>query len=240
MKMKKDELVNIALFLSFMVCSFLKDNNTYSMQIVYANNETILQKVRAVVEGIASYPSLKIQSLFYGKNPECLQCGNCCRYYTVHVTPSDIKRLAEHLEMSVEQFVEEYTYSSGLTWNKDDRALKKVSAGEGDRKACVFLRKEEGNHKFYCSVHEVKPDVCRSFKPGSRMCKLSNARVNWHKLIKNILSLIITPQSIVIYALDKEPLELPLKEYRAIAERVEALISDIELPKENITHIMAE
>ena len=68
---------------------------------------------------------------------ECSLCGNCCRFKFIDATEEDIGRLRE---AGYEDFVDD----SG-------KFMKRVNG------RCVFLEDDK------CSVHEVRPKVCREF-----------------------------------------------------------------------------
>ena len=78
---------------------------------------------------------------------ECQMCGHCCHGEGgIVMTGKDQVRLAEYLEISVENLIEKYARERG---NK----LHLVSKEDG---YCVFFK--EG-----CGVHPGRPDVCRAW-----------------------------------------------------------------------------
>ena len=81
---------------------------------------------------------------------ECDRCTACCRWPgQVKVTATEIARMAQHLELSEDQFIQSYTR---LKSDRTGLALQDKGNGE-----CVFL---EGND---CRVNPVKPQQCRNF-----------------------------------------------------------------------------
>ncbi|MFW5733611.1 MAG: YkgJ family cysteine cluster protein [Oceanidesulfovibrio sp.] len=79
----------------------------------------------------------------------CTMCGHCCEGEGgIVLSGKDTVRLAEHLGMSVQTFLAEYSMEQG-----SKRHL--VSNGHG---ACVFYKHGAG-----CSVHPARPDVCRAW-----------------------------------------------------------------------------
>lgn len=82
---------------------------------------------------------------------DCKQSGRCCHRRGdigyVYVNYGERKRLAAHLNLSVEDFTSKYTVA------EDDGA--RVLRFEGDR--CVFLDQK------MCSVHQAKPVQCRTW-----------------------------------------------------------------------------
>lgn len=86
---------------------------------------------------------------------KCLQCGTCCRWSGhVLLTEEDISRLASALQLSEEQFIEQYTV---LARNRRQLSLADRSDG-----SCILL---EGNG---CSQYAARPAQCREFPFGWR------------------------------------------------------------------------
>ncbi len=77
---------------------------------------------------------------------DCTRCANCCKTLDIKVTTSDAERIAEHLGMATDAFVETY-----LATDED-----------GDHKfhqqPCPFLG-EDGR----CRVYNVRPTDCRGY-----------------------------------------------------------------------------
>ena len=80
---------------------------------------------------------------------ECKMCGQCCNGRGgIVLSNTDLDRLARHFQMETHEFIAAY----GVRENKRLK-LKQSASG-----FCAFFR--EGNG---CSVHQVKPDVCRAW-----------------------------------------------------------------------------
>ncbi|MCP3922381.1 MAG: YkgJ family cysteine cluster protein [Desulfobacterales bacterium] len=74
-------------------------------------------------------------------------CGECCvGYGGTYITEDDIKRIAEFTKVDGTSFVEKYCNLS---------AGKPVLAVDEDGK-CVFFKNK-------CSIHPVKPRMCRAW-----------------------------------------------------------------------------
>ena len=88
---------------------------------------------------------------------ECTRCGNCCTGTpgSVLVSDAEIEKLAEHLELAVDEFREIYTRSL----RKGDVSLREKRNGE-----CVFYQSgaTEGA-TMGCSVYRDRPRQCRSW-----------------------------------------------------------------------------
>jgi hypothetical protein len=84
------------------------------------------------------------------KQFRCSGCGECCRWTgAVLLTDSDLSRLAAHLNMSEQEFIDRHTR---LAPNRQQLALLDQQDG-----SCAFL---DGNQ---CSIYEARPEQCRTF-----------------------------------------------------------------------------
>ena len=82
----------------------------------------------------------------------CLQCGNCCRGPgVVRLAPLEASRIAEWLEISVEDFEACYAQRgpSGEIMLQDQ---------PGPKQECIFLSSDDT-----CRIHPAKPKQCLDF-----------------------------------------------------------------------------
>ncbi|MBI3208984.1 MAG: YkgJ family cysteine cluster protein [Candidatus Solibacter usitatus] len=84
----------------------------------------------------------KIQSAI-----DCRQCANCCRVMKTSLHDGDLERLAEALQITPDEVLEQYTEKG----DSDLSFLKMTGSG------CVFL---DGND---CKIYENRPTECRGF-----------------------------------------------------------------------------
>ena len=83
---------------------------------------------------------------------KCRGCGACCRIKNgiVRVGEAEIRRIAEFLEMSEQEFIDRETEIA------PDRKGLVLKSRPDD--SCVYLTDDNR-----CRIHSVKPDKCRTF-----------------------------------------------------------------------------
>lgn len=85
-----------------------------------------------------------------GVSYQCQRCGNCCRWHgEVPVNDEEIGKIAEHLKMTLYDFIAEYT---DIRMNRTGLTLIDKPNGE-----CIFLDGIE------CTIQAVKPIQCAGF-----------------------------------------------------------------------------
>ncbi|KAG2428344.1 hypothetical protein HXX76_010490 [Chlamydomonas incerta] len=96
------------------------------------------------------------KSLVAGRRFSCTMCGKCCTGDgEIWLAPEEIPRIAKHLNLSTQRFLDTYTkqYSKYSGW----RMLK--TAGDSGQ-SCVFLSPLDGKT---CLVHSVRPSQCSTY-----------------------------------------------------------------------------
>lgn len=82
----------------------------------------------------------------------CLECANCCKTTGPLITDKDVLRIAKHLKMKPQPFIEKY-----LRIDEDnDYVLQDLP--------CPFL----DTHNF-CSIYSVRPKACREYPHTNRV-----------------------------------------------------------------------
>ena len=79
---------------------------------------------------------------------DCLTCGNCCKKMTPTFSPSDIKRIAGHFNMTAIAFKEKW-----LTYDK------KAGDWQNKKQPCQFLNLTDNK----CSIYAIRPSDCAGF-----------------------------------------------------------------------------
>jgi uncharacterized protein len=79
---------------------------------------------------------------------DCLQCANCCKTMTPTYTPTDLKRIALHLNITKKQLFDTYL-------------MKDVDNGDIVNKntPCQWLNTKDNK----CDIYEVRPLDCSGF-----------------------------------------------------------------------------
>jgi len=77
---------------------------------------------------------------------DCLDCANCCSSIPPIVTPTDVNRIAKHLNLSTQSFEDQYT----IIDEDGDRVMNQAP--------CPFL--EANNH---CKIYDQRPKACRAY-----------------------------------------------------------------------------
>jgi hypothetical protein len=82
---------------------------------------------------------------------DCLQCANCCKTTSPIFYQKDIERLAKHLRVKPQQFIEQYLHID----EDNDYVLNAAP--------CPFLGADN-----YCSVYDSRPTACREYPHTDR------------------------------------------------------------------------
>ncbi|NMH27273.1 YkgJ family cysteine cluster protein [Flavobacterium silvaticum] len=85
------------------------------------------------------------------KRTDCLDCANCCKTTGPLFTDMDVERIAKHLKLKPQQFINQY-----LRIDEDNYyVLQSVP--------CTFLAADN-----YCLIYDVRPKACREFPHTDR------------------------------------------------------------------------
>lgn len=95
---------------------------------------------------------------------DCSKCpGYCCSYARIEVKNSDLKRLARHFDLDVEEAGRRFTriYKS----DEGDERILRHRKDDVYGSICRFFDTDERR----CTVYEARPAVCRDY-PNGRKC----------------------------------------------------------------------
>ena len=109
---------------------------------------------------------------------ECLRCGECCTRYQAYVTLQESRRIAREMGETWPVWLAKY---SDPRWPGVESFLL-----IHQKRACIFLRRDEGGKTTRCLIHTVKPAACKSWLPGweKRECREGLSR-NWGLTVKS-------------------------------------------------------
>jgi Fe-S-cluster containining protein len=117
-----------------------------------------------MVEAIARVIELSRKHLYdLPENVACPPgCAECCSGYEPFVNKDDVQRIADHLQMTFDEVMENYVNARPSADGYVVGWLRKVSDDITDK--CVFL-KGSGSGKYYCGIYEARPYDCGDFTP---------------------------------------------------------------------------
>ncbi len=93
------------------------------------------------------------------KKYDCSRCpGYCCSYDHIEVSEHDVKRLARHLQLSIETVHNRYIKVSQGT------AMLRHRKDHVYSSTCTFFDQTERR----CTVYAGRPNVCRTYPYGNR------------------------------------------------------------------------
>jgi Fe-S-cluster containining protein len=108
---------------------------------------------------LEEYPRMGMDSRFCFRCHKGVPCFNeCCRDVNIFLTPYDIIRLKNKLEISSEEFLKKYTITPFDQNLKYPILLLKMQ--DDEKKSCPFVG-EEG-----CTVYQDRPWACRMYPLG--------------------------------------------------------------------------
>jgi len=162
------------------------------LHITYRGCENVLAMVRSFMKTLVQSGDKALLDALWHPDPFCFMCGECCRIYKVEISPYDIERIAEHLNISMEEMRYSHTCPSIFSWNDADGILAKKDGARLDVQKsfspCVFL--SEGSHGIrYCSIYQFRPEICRSYSADSDKCRILCQLKKWESLIENVVTL---------------------------------------------------
>jgi Fe-S-cluster containining protein len=132
------------------------------------------------------------EELFNGY--DCVACRNCCKAIVPAIEEGDIKKIADYLEISIEDFKSRY--------------LKEIDEGYIIKdKPCVFLA-EKG-----CSIYDYRPENCREYPYTLR-------EEIWSRLINLVKNCAICPVVFEIFERLKKYYGYEFKKYKKEYKRI--------------------
>gem|GEM_PF-1947131 len=167
-------------------------DSSSELHITYRGHENVLPLVRRFTQMLVQSGDKALLDALWHPDPFCFMCGECCRIYKVEISPYDIERIAEHLQLSMEKMWKSHIHPSIFSWNDADGILAKKDGSRLDVQKsfspCIFLR--DASHDIhYCSIYEFRPEICRSYSADSDKCRILCQLKKWESLTENIVTL---------------------------------------------------
>jgi Fe-S-cluster containining protein len=106
-------------------------------------------------------------------------CAECCSGYEPFVSRDDVQRIAQFLNLSVKEVMDEYIVRRKSADGYYVGWVRKVTDDVADQ--CVFL-KESRAGRYYCGIYSARPGDCREFTPIG--CQDVNTDIPHDKTIK--------------------------------------------------------
>lgn len=120
--------------------------------------EAALNDIKAEAT-LSELPELGEDDTFvFGCNEQVPCFNRCCAELTLPLTPYDVRRLTEMLEISSEAFIN--TYTEKRTFPDTGFPLLMLKMNDGPGEYCPFVS------MFGCAVYENRPGACRFFPLG--------------------------------------------------------------------------
>jgi Fe-S-cluster containining protein len=95
---------------------------------------------------------------------DCSKCpGYCCSYPRIEVKAADVKRLARHFDIEVEEAERRFTRTY-----RSDEGVERILRHQKDEvygSICRFFDTDARR----CTVYAARPSVCREY-PGGKKC----------------------------------------------------------------------
>jgi Fe-S-cluster containining protein len=111
-------------------------------------------------------------SFAFGCHPGVSCFGDCCGDVNIVLTPYDVLRLKNRLDLTSEEFLEKHTV---LPFSKDQRLpAPLLRMGDNEKESCLFLDLEKGG----CTVYEDRPWACRMYPLGYAKSGEAEGRVD--------------------------------------------------------------
>ena len=116
-----------------------------------------LEKLKETI--LKEFPRLDKESKFQFNCHKDISCFNkCCTDVNIFLTPYDIIRLKNRLQISSQEFLDKYTFLP--IDEKQNHPVVMLKMEDDENKSCPFVS-EKG-----CSVYEDRPWSCRMFPLG--------------------------------------------------------------------------
>ena len=197
-KTDKVTISSLSIFPDLVTVSIKHENNIIPYPMHFSSDSELRDSIRAFIKAMVQMRGDMLHTVLSDPNPICYLCGECCSYFGVEIAPSDVRRLANGKIMKESEFRDKYLKPNFYSWNRGDACMKKRKFEGEESSKCVLLEKREDGF-YYCSIHEIKPAVCRGFSAHHHLCRVINHIKYWERLPKNIIRLDLLPGKLILH-----------------------------------------
>ena len=113
--------------------------------------------------------------------------------------------------------MEEPRYS----WNRGSGVMKRYVDEKGGKQRCIFLHRNELAH-YYCSVHSVKPELCKIYRTGKPHCYNQFDEDHYYRLLANIENITVDNNYVNVANTRGRVAKIKWRNYIALEQAVEA------------------
>ncbi|MEQ8169324.1 MAG: YkgJ family cysteine cluster protein [Candidatus Eremiobacterota bacterium] len=204
------------------------DDIEYNYSINYSADKSLGEHVKDFTKRLYLVIRENFPRIMDNFIPRCYMCGDCCTIFIVEIEPSDVRRLADELNMTETKFRETCTGPPRYSWNPGSVTMKKSLDEETNKHRCIFLKKGDLD-LYYCSVHAFKPDLCREYKSGKPQCYRHINDDLYYRLLSNIQNINLDIEKVSVdtpYSFFKieRPVQINWHEHRELEDNVEILL----------------
>ncbi len=189
---------SISMYSDLITLSILHEEGTVPYPLHLSSDNKVRDAVREFIKSLVQTKGDMLQTVLSDPEPICYLCGECCSYFGVEIAPSDIRRLSNGKNISESKFREKYLKCNIYSWNRGDACMRKQKSDGDETSRCVLLEKRDDGF-YYCSIHSIKPSVCRGFSPHHHLCRIINHSKYWYRLIKNIIRVDLLPDRLILH-----------------------------------------
>ncbi|MEQ8191709.1 MAG: YkgJ family cysteine cluster protein [Candidatus Eremiobacterota bacterium] len=208
--------------------TYTVDETEYNYSINYSSDRPLAEYITDFTRRLYLVIRENFPRVMDNFIPRCYMCGSCCTMFIIEIEPSDIRRMADELNMTETEFRETCTGPPRFSWNPGSVTMKKILDEEVNKHRCIFLKKGDLD-LYYCSVHAFKPDLCREYKSGKPQCYRHINDDLYYRLLSNIQNINLNSETINVdtpYSFFKieRPVQISWHEHRELEDTVEILL----------------
>jgi len=208
--------------------TYTVDETEYNYSINYSSDRPLAEYITDFTRRLYLVIRENFPRVMDNFIPRCYMCGSCCTMFIIEIEPSDIRRMADELNMTETEFRETCTGPPRYSWNPGSVTMKKILDEEVNKHRCIFLKKGDLD-LYYCSVHAFKPDLCREYKSGKPQCYRHINDDLYYRLLSNIQNINLNLETITVdtpYSFFKieRPVQISWHEHRELEDTVEILL----------------